>query len=209
MDSTTKSSPEERRGKGRPRCFDHDQALQQALKIFWANGYAPTSIAELCKAMKINPPSLYADFGNKAKLFIEAVNYYERTYWQAPAERFWAEPDIYRAIEEYFETAASILLSPNTPCGCMVVLAAINISDAETQVIGAISQLRTATKKMFIDRLQKAIADGQIPSDTDVPSLANALNTFLEGLSIQARDGLSPSELRTIAKLAVRLLPPL
>ncbi|MBQ9536370.1 MAG: TetR/AcrR family transcriptional regulator [Desulfovibrionaceae bacterium] len=207
MSLPTLSQPEERRGKGRPRCFDHDQALKQALKIFWAKGYEPTSIAELCKAMKIKPPSLYAEFGNKARLFIEALNYYERTYWQAPAERFFAEPDVYKAIHEYFETAATILLSPETPCGCMVVLAAINISDTEHQVIEAITNLRLSTKTMFTDRLRKAIVDGQIPADTDVPSLARALNTFLEGLSIQARDGLFQSELKSIAAHAVKLLP--
>ena len=54
------------RGKGRPRAFDRDLALHRALEVFWRQGYAPASVASLCKAMKINPPSLYATFGNNA-----------------------------------------------------------------------------------------------------------------------------------------------
>ena len=202
-------STAEHHRKGRPRSFDREQALREALNVFWQRGYEPASVAELCRAMGINPPSLYAGFGNKASLFIEAVNYYEKTYWDAPARHFFAENDIYRAVADYFETAARILLSPDTPCGRMIVLAAINISDKETEVIAAIQQLRLSTKKMFADRLRQAIKDGQISPDADVPALAGALNTLLEGMSLQARDGLFQSELMAIAAHAVRLLPPL
>lgn len=89
----------------------------------------------------------------------------------------------------------------------MVVLAAINISDDAEDVISAISELRFITKDMFATRLRQGIADGQLPQDTDVMALAGALNTMLEGLSIQARDGLSQNELERIASLAVRMLP--
>ena len=195
-------------GKGRPRAFDRAQALTRALTVFWRKGYAPASVADLCKAMEINPPSLYAAFGNKASLFLEALRHYEQTYWEAPSRRFMANPDVYAAVDSFFREAAQILLSPETPCGCMVVLAAINISEEEKAIIETVRELRLATKHMFSDRLRQAIQDGQIPPDTDVPALAGALNTLLEGLSIQARDGLFQSELKAIAAHAVRMLPP-
>lgn len=194
-------------GKGRPRAFDRSFALCQALRIFWRKGYEPTTVAELCRDMGINPPSLYASFGNKASLFIEAVQFYERTYWDVPVKRFLAQADVYRAVADFFDDAARILLSPETPCGCMVVLAAVNIPEQETRVIEAIQELRRATKTMFTVRLRRAIADGQIPVDVDVPALAGALNTLLEGMSFQARDGLILCELKAIAAHAVRLLP--
>lgn len=195
------------RGRGRPRAFNREQALHRALEVFWRQGYEPASVAELCKAMEINPPSLYATFGNKSSLFLEALRHYERTYWDAPAKRFMNEPDIYTAITNFFNESAQILLSPETPCGCMVVLAAINIAESEKEIIESVRELRLATKKMFADRLRQAIQDAQIPPDTDVPALAGALNTLLEGLSIQARDGLFQSELKAIAAHAVRMLP--
>lgn len=118
-----------------------------------------------------------------------------------------ANPDLYQGLDDFFKESARILLSPDSPCGCMVVLAAINISDDAEDVISAISELRFITKDMFATRLRQGIADGQLPQDTDVMALAGALNTMLEGLSIQARDGLSQNELERIASLAVRMLP--
>ena len=89
---TNRTSDAAARGKGRPRAFDRGLALHRALEVFWQQGYAPASVASLCKAMKINPPSLYATFGNKATLFLEALRHYEQTYWEAPAQRFLAAP---------------------------------------------------------------------------------------------------------------------
>ena len=197
----------EHSSKGRPRAFDRETALRKALRVFWERGYEPASMADLCAAMGIKAPSLYAAFGNKAGLFLEAVEFYETTYWAGVEARFMAEPDLYRAVDDFFNEAARILLSPETPCGCLVVLAAVNISPDETEVIEAIRARRLAMKAQFAERLRRAIRDGQIAPDADVPALAGALNTFLEGLSLQARDGLFLSELKAIAAHAVRLLP--
>ena len=164
---TNRTSDAAARGKGRPRAFDRGLALHRALEVFWQQGYAPASVASLCKAMKINPPSLYATFGNKATLFLEALRHYEQTYWEAPAQRFLAAPDIYAAVEDFFQEAAQILLSPETPCGCMVVLAAVNIAADEKEIIETVRQLRLATKQMFAERLRRAINDKQIPPDTE------------------------------------------
>lgn len=196
------------RGKGRPRAFDRAQALHSALEVFWRRGYAPASVAELCAAMRINPPSLYATFGNKAALFLEALRHYEHTYWDAPARRFQEEPDVHTAVERFFQDAARILLSPHTPCGCMVVLAAVNIADTETEIIAAVRELRQATRAMFAERLRRAVREGQLPPDTPLDALADALNTLLEGLSLQTRNDVTLPRLSAIAGLAVRLLPP-
>ena len=86
------------RAKGRPRSFDRAAALEKALRVFWTKGFAPATVAELCAAMGINPPSLYAAFGNKAQLFMEAVGHYERVFWDATWDKMGDVPDVRAAI---------------------------------------------------------------------------------------------------------------
>lgn len=198
---------EARKGRGRPREFNRDDVLAAALRLFWEKGYEPTSIAEICGATNVSPPSLYAAFGNKSALFLEAVRHYEKIYWEKPAQRLMAEKNLHTAVTNYFQEAARILLSPEAPCGCMAVLSGINISENETEIINELQRMRGASKKLFAERMRKAIQAGEIPAETDVPALAGALAALLEGMSLQAREGLFLSELKAIAALAPRLLP--
>lgn len=61
---------------GRPRTFDRDTALDQAMEVFWRHGYEGATIAQLTEAMGINPPSLYAAFGSKEALLKAALDRY-------------------------------------------------------------------------------------------------------------------------------------
>ena len=195
------------RSKGRPREFDREAALVRALDVFWRRGYEPASITELCAAMSINPPSLYSAFGNKAQLFLEAVTYYEKTYWEATWTAMGSDRNLRRGITEFFRDAARILTSTEIPCGCLVVLAGINVSAESEDVIEALKVLRLESKSKFLTRLKSGLKDGSLPPKTDIKALAGALNAVLEGLSIQARDGLSRGDLEAIGIAAVGMLP--
>lgn len=142
---------------GRPRVFDRNEALKAALRVFWQRGYAPASVAELCKAMGSNAPCLYAAFGSKAGLFLEALHFYEDSYWDEPAQRLLAEPNLFRALVNFFTEAARILLGPDSPCGCMVVLAASNVGDDAAPVMDEVHKLRLATCNLFAERLRRAV----------------------------------------------------
>ena len=65
---------------GRPRSFCKNQALDRALEVFWRQGFEGASICDLTEAMGINPPSLYAAFGNKEQLFRQALDRYAEVY---------------------------------------------------------------------------------------------------------------------------------
>lgn len=199
---------EGKKARGRPREFDRAKALNTALKLFWAKGYEQATVADLCAVMGINPPSLYAAFTNKASLFLEAVRQYEQEHWAAPAKKFLACVNIHRAFYDYFQEAAAILISPAAPCGCMTVVAALNINESETEVIAELKKLRQAPTDMFLSKLRQGMETGQIPLDTNVPVLALTLTALLEGMSLQARSGIYLADLKAMAALAVRLLPP-
>ena len=99
--------------RGRPRTFDREAALRSALTLFWRVGYEPATISELCKAMGINPHSLYAAFGNKAQLFMEAVAYYETTYWDEAWLRLEQAQDIRQGIFMNCSIGKKLPLKPN------------------------------------------------------------------------------------------------
>src|SRR5438094_9922303 len=105
---------------GRPRAFDVDEALDQALKVFWRKGYEGTSLPDLTKAMGINRPSLYAAFGNKEELFRKALDRYAEGPAAYAAEAL-NEPTARAVAELLLEGSVNLLTDPRNPRGCLVV----------------------------------------------------------------------------------------
>lgn len=193
---------------GRPRSFDRDAALRAALNVFWRHGYEQTTMTQLGAAMGIATPSIYCAYGNKAALFLEALTYYQQTYWDPVYARYAATEDIYEATETFFAEAAHILLAPNAPCGCLIVMGFLNLPEDEPRLLKAIAERRELTRAMFRTKLKDAVTTGQIPADCDIPAISGALHNFFEGLSIQARGDICLSELLGIALKGTQLLPP-
>lgn len=192
--------------RGRPRSFDRAAALDCAMKLFWKHGYEGTSIHELTTAMGITPPSLYAAFGDKERLFLEAVNRYRsgpgnatRTIAEARSSR--------EAIERVLVGSAAELTCPSHPPGCMVVLAAMNCSEASSHLHSALADVRAEAESFFRSAIQRDVDEGEVPADTDVATLAKFFMTVLEGMTIQARDGATGEALLDVAKTAMRAWP--
>ena len=138
---------------------------------------------------------------------MDAVNYYEATYWDATWDRMTEASDVHESVRGFFHEAAHILSSQDAPCGCLVILAATNISADAEEVNAALKAMRDDGKHRLIARVERAIADGQLSEHTSAGGLGLTLNTLLEGMSLAARDGASREDLETVAASALRLLP--
>lgn len=192
---------------GRPRGFDRGEALEAALDLFWQRGYESTSINDLCAAMAIRPPSLYAAFGNKAKLFLEAVDQYERSYWDPVWEALFDEPDTHRAFNQLFDTGATIMSAQDGRQGCLVTLSAVGMSPASADVAKALDEVRAQGISNIRNRLQVGVNDHQVPQDIDLDALADSLNAILDGIALRARDGVSAERLKNMGRTGERMIP--
>lgn len=187
-------------GPGRPRSFDRDTALRVAMHLFWDRGYEAVSISDLTAAMGIGTRSLYAAFGSKEELFREAVTLYNSAGGTDGLDR---HTTARQAIEAMLRDNADAYLDPATPRGCMVVLAATNTSPANDSVRKLLADLRDQDRVTIAARLRRGITDGDLPTTADIDAIGSFYLTVLHGLSIQARDGCTPSTMHTIIDYAM------
>jgi len=192
---------------GRPRAFDRDEALEKALVEFWRHGYESTSVAGLTAAMGIRPPSLYAAFGDKRRLFGEAVEHYQRTHGAFTTRALAEEPTGRRAIERVLREAAVNYSDPAHPPGCLIITAGVNHSPEAAEVEEELRGYRVAAKRAFADRIAEDADAGRIPGDSDVEGLATFYAATVQGMSRQAQDGATREDLERVADLAMKAWP--
>ena len=192
---------------GRPREFDRDAALEAAMLLFWRKGFAASSMNDLCDAMGVRSPSLYAAFGSKEQLYLEAIEHYARTNGSAVWDQL-ARGHTARAGVESLLIAAteSLPKSRMTPAGCMIMLASVG-DEWPAAVARAGKKLRRDSLDMLRARLETAVANGELPASADIDALSRFYMTVFEGMAIQAKDGATQAELRGVVAAAMAAWP--
>ncbi|GAA3924206.1 TetR/AcrR family transcriptional regulator [Actinoplanes auranticolor] len=191
---------------GRPREFDTDQALESAMRVFWARGYEAASLAELTAAMGITKTSMYAAFGNKEELFRKAL----QRYGAGPAAyamRALGEPTARAVAVAFLRGAVRTTTPPGGPTGCLTVQGALASSDDGRPVHDLLVDWRNDAGVRLEERFRRAVAEGDLPPGADPRRLARFIMTMGFGVAVQAANGLGPAELDEIVDTALLAWP--
>jgi AcrR family transcriptional regulator len=190
--------------RGRPRTFDPDTALRQALDLFWERGYEGTSLNDLAEAMGIASASIYACFGSKEDLFRKVMMLYGTTSGEPPRRALREQPTACAAIHEMLRATADEITRPDTPHYCMLILAAPTGAVENHAIREFVADLRRDMFTAIKDRLARGITDGDLTaSAAGLDAIARYYTTVVQGLSIQARDGAGRGELEAVITCAM------
>lgn len=183
---------------GRPRTFDRDVAIDQALQLFWEHGYEATSLSQLKTAIGggISAPSFYAAFGSKQALFDEVIKRYLSTHGRVTDSLFDTTLAPREAIELTLRRSAHMQCEADHPKGCLVALGWMSACTDESKIISEpLARARRLNRTAMLACVERAIAAGQLPATVQAEALASVFDSFLLGLSTLARDGVAHATL--------------
>ena len=190
----------------RPRTFDTEQALDEAMLVFWRLGYDRASLGDLTKAMGINRPSLYAAFGNKETLFRKALDHYARGHGGLRPRRARAADRSRgrrsaatrrRRRPDTTGHAARLPRDPRRP----------HAGEASSPIAATLIEARRAGEAELCDRFERALAEGDLPDDVDPDELAGFVRTVAYGMAVKAATGATRAELDRVVDHAMRAWP--
>ncbi|HEX3364820.1 TetR/AcrR family transcriptional regulator [Phenylobacterium sp.] len=190
----------------RPKAFDRDTALQAALDVFWTKGYAGASTDDLTVAMGIGRQSLYDTFGDKRRLYLEALTRYNTENVAGHLAALRNAASATDAIEGLLLRFANEP-EPLRARGCMGINAICEFGqDPDVSAAGRASgELLEAN---LVRLLETGKAAGDVDSAVDPRSAARFIAATLAGLKVQAKAGAPADVLREVAAFAVGSLKP-
>ena len=180
------------------------------MELFWARGYEGATLEDLQAVMgNINPPSFYHAFGSKEALFREAVDLYVAKVG-CPSTRALEESKTAReGVDALLRMTAKVLSGPGKAHGCLLVRGAINCAPANQGPQDYLLGIRQRAPKVIKARLDRAIAEGELPRGLDTSGMAAFYATVLHGIGMRAGDGASQSALMAAVDGAMAAWEPL
>ncbi len=173
---------------GRPKEFDRDVVLERAIKAFASHGYEGASTAALLTRMGISRQSLYDTFGDKRRLYLEALGRYSRRSTRRDHRRSWNARGLEAALLAFAARAARD--EGRLPWRRR----RLRVRPARTAEVTSATQ--TAPRASLLAAFEALVAGeqggGRMAADLDPNAAAQFLSSTLAGLKVSARGRASP-----------------
>jgi TetR/AcrR family transcriptional regulator, copper-responsive repressor len=193
--------------RGRPRAYDTQIALKQATEAFWRTGYSGTSLDSIAAATGMNPPSLYAAFGNKRAIYLEALAHYWDLSLAATRAALTEDRPLAESLMLAYDAALSIYFSgKGSARGCFVIGTAVTESAEDAAIRNNVAAGLRMLDADFEARFRAAQEKGELKRDADPAALAELASATMHSIAIRARAGVRRPELREIARKAVSVM---
>jgi TetR/AcrR family transcriptional repressor of nem operon len=173
--------------RGPDKQFDPDDALEKAMQLFWAKGYAATGLNELLEVMGIGRKSLYDTFGNKRALYIKALDRYSQTVVR----------DLIRALNDpgrpALENVRTVLCDFAVACadpaspGCLLGVGMAQVPAGDTEMADVLRKHLQRVERAYRDVFAKAQAEGDLKPGTNTRNLARLFMSTHQGLALIGR----------------------
>lgn len=188
----------------RPRQFDEDRALDAAMRLFRARGYAATSTEDLCEATGLKRSSLYNTFTGKHHLFTLALNRYMAIKTDSLLAILDEPGPVRPKLRAILRAAIDDELTDAD--GCLVVNSVMELARTDREV----ARLLTADTDRRLSALRIAIAAGQrsgeLSGERRPAELAHFVVATVGALRISARAGTSEELLVSIMEISLSAL---
>lgn len=189
----------------RTREFDPSEALDKAMRVFWAKGYFGTSIEDLVNATGVSRYGLYGEFGDKNGLFLAALAHYEANVVRPMLDIIEQPGASLDAIRALFALLADFMRQPGK-LGCLVFNAVNEMGLHNDATAGKILEVRERLAQGIRHMLANAAAKGELPAGFDIQREADFLFGILHALPVMARAGADAGAVDNLIGVALSTL---
>lgn len=170
---------------GRPPTFDREDKIEEAMDLFWTQGYEATSVQDLVDHLDLNRSSLYNAFGGKHDLYLATLDHYRQQGKEALRRHLREAPTPLDGIRRAFEAVAE--QAAERQCGCFVANAAVECAPRDPETQERASETFETMRALFRAAVEQAQDEGTIDGDRDPAALGRYLTNAFYGIHLTAK----------------------
>jgi TetR/AcrR family transcriptional regulator, transcriptional repressor for nem operon len=189
----------------REREFSAEDVIETAADVFAEHGYGGTSMSMLLDATGLGKQSLYNAFGDKAGLYLKAVDC-AVTRMMALTEGM-AEAETGRqAIAMFFSKIVEACCSDDLSEKTCIISSGLLEDIDDAMIRQTLATKWASTHELLRASVERGQRDGSIAARSPSAELADVLMSVMSGLRVLARTPTSPARLAAAARLSTSVL---
>ena len=190
----------------RPREFDTAQVLEQATRVFWAKGYAASSLRDLIAAMGISKSSFYEAFDSKHDLYLLVLDGYIDKISDQLVFTLGQGPSPRTAIAIAFNDIVDGAIARGERLGCLLANAAAEVPGDDASAAERISGGLARLEEAYYEAIVRAQRSREVPAEHDARALARFLTTSANGLQLMTKATSDRVALYDVARVVLSCL---
>jgi TetR/AcrR family transcriptional repressor of nem operon len=189
----------------RPREFDPDNALKDALNVFWEHGYDAASLRELLAGMGLTRGSLYKAFADKKSLFLKVLNRYEVEAVQSAVTHLTTGPkDGVVRIKTLFASVIETAQAGDRR-GCLLCSAAAGPAAVDEDIAEIVHAQLGVMQQAFDDALAQSQAWEKVDSEERGEAACLLLSQYV-GVRVLVRSNAPIAEIQRCVNALQRIM---
>jgi TetR/AcrR family transcriptional repressor of nem operon len=190
----------------RPREFDSDTVLEQAMRVFWTKGYEASSLDDVCDATDLNRSSLYAAFGDKRALFLATLDRYGDRAVARVTAALSRPVHIREAIATFLADMIEQIVAGPGRVGCFIGNCAAEVARHDRAAAASVQRNLQRVEAAFRVGFAAAKSRGELSPETDIDALARFFVASTQGLRLVGKATADRETLDDISQVMLRCL---
>jgi TetR/AcrR family transcriptional repressor of nem operon len=192
----------------RPPGFDKAQVLEQVERQFRKSGYSGTSLDDLCAVTGLGRGSLYAAFGDKHTLFLQALDgYCGRSESILLASLDGPDDEALDRLRSFLTSSAHIVFADSDGLGCMAGKFAVELAGQDDAVALRIKHNLDLIQDALVGCITAAQRNGDLEPAAPSRDLASLFMTVARGIDVLTQAGAEIADMEGAADRAFAVLP--
>ena len=191
---------------GRPRQFVIEDAVHDAMHVFWTRGYHATSLTDLLEGTGLSKGSLYKAFGDKKSLFLKALDHYAEEGLEELDQALAAPGSVKAAIRAALTIYVPLSAGNAGSRGCMVMATAAEMLPHDPEIGARVQDTFRRIQALLAGAVRRGQATGELATDQDARDVARFLTCQIEGMRLLGKVGSTRQEMAAVVEAAMRSL---
>lgn len=185
----------------RSKAYDPDVVLENAMKLFWAEGYETTSIPRLEQHLGLNRFSIYDSFQSKRNMFLKALDLYTTMLLDTLVRPLERGTGGLRDLDSFLLRFQQLFVDQKAPRGCLLCNTATELGHRDKEIAERVKAYFERAEMAVLQCLLRAQKLGELEGDRSaLKGRARIIRTCMQGVLIDLRLERSGQEIRRTLK---------